>query len=145
MHKVVFDTVVFVRALLNPHSRAGRLVFDHVDSYQLLISETTIVELLEVLRRDELRRLFRSLAGRDPATIVQIASDAETVELDDIPPVSRDPKDDKFLATARAGGAAYLISEDNDLLDLGEYEGTQILSVAAFLFILEADEQDRSS
>jgi putative PIN family toxin of toxin-antitoxin system len=140
MHRVVFDTVVFVRALLNPHSRAGRLVFDHSNSYHLILSEPTLVELLEVLRRDELRGLFRSLASRDPATIVQIASDAETVEIGGIPQVSRDPKDDKFLATARAGDAAYLISEDKDLLDLGEYEGTLILSVAAFLLRLESDE-----
>jgi predicted nucleic acid-binding protein len=36
----------------------------------------------------------------------------------DIPQVTRDPKDDKFLATATAGEAGYLVSEDPDLLDL---------------------------
>lgn len=142
MHRVVFDTVVFVRALLNPYSRAGRLVFDYADSYQLLLSEPTLLELLEVLRRDELRRLFRTLVGRDPATVVQIALAAQTIELGDIPRVSRDPKDDKFLATARAGRAAYLVSEDGDLLDLGAYAGIQILSVMAFLSVLG---EERSS
>ena len=63
MPRVVFDTVVFVRALLNPHSRAQRLLFDHGTSYELILSEPALLELLEVLRRDEFRKLFRSLAG----------------------------------------------------------------------------------
>jgi uncharacterized protein len=145
VHRVVFDTVVFVRALLNPHSRAGRIVFDYSSSYQLLLSEPTLLELLEVLRRDELRRLFPTLADRDPAKVVQIAAEAETVGLGDIPRVSRDPEDDIFLATSKAGQAAYLVSEDKDLLDLGEHGGAQILSIAAFLRVLEENEQEPSS
>ena len=37
------------------------------------------------------------------------------------PQVSRDPKDDKFLATAVASEADYVVSEDRDLLDLGAH------------------------
>jgi uncharacterized protein len=51
----------------------------------------------------------------------------------DIPQVTRDPKDDKFLATAMAGEADYLVSEDRDLLDLGEHQGIKIVDVATFL------------
>ena len=51
----------------------------------------------------------------------------------DIPQVPRDPKDDKFLATAMAGEADYLVSEDRDLLDLGEHQGIKIVDVATFL------------
>jgi predicted nucleic acid-binding protein len=51
--------------------------------------------------------------------------------------VSRDPKDDVFLATAKAGHATYLVTEDNDLLVLGSYEGTRIVDAATFLRLLE--------
>ena len=50
----------------------------------------------------------------------------------------RDPKDDKFLATCLAAGADYLVSEDDDLLVLGEHAGTRILDAKAFLAILES-------
>ncbi len=61
---------------------------------------------------------------------------AERVELTEIPAVARDPKDDKFLATAAVAGADYLVTEDDDLLVLGEYQGVKIVKAAAFLRIL---------
>ncbi len=98
--RVVFDTVGFVRALINPQSRWGRIIFDHADAYTLILSKPIAVEILAVLRRPELVTLFRTLPGRDPATILGILQTAETVDLSAVPAVNRDPKDDKFLATA---------------------------------------------
>lgn len=74
--------------------------------------------------------------------VESLVADAEMVEIDlaTMPYISRDRKDDKFLATAKAGGAAYVVSEDNDLLVLGAYEGIGIVDAAAFLRVLdEAD------
>jgi len=72
----------------------------------------------------------------DVARIIEILGQAEIVEVPVIPVVSRDEKDDKFLATARAAGADYLITEDEDLLVIGEYEGVRIIDAAMFLKIL---------
>jgi len=47
--------------------------------------------------------------------------------------VSRDPNDDKFLAAALAGSADCIVTEDLDLLDIGVYEGIQIVSAVTFL------------
>ena len=137
--RVVFDTVGFVRGLINPRSRWGRILFEYADRYTLIASEPIILEALDVLRRPAVVRLFKTLPGRDPAAIIAILGVAEEVEVHAIPAVSRDPKDDKFLATAVAGQAAYLVSEDKDLLEIGEYEGIRILSATAFLAILEGE------
>lgn len=143
MVRVVFDTVVFVRSLINYRSWWGRLVFDAGQEYHLIVSKPIVLEILQVLRRPELTKLFRTLPGRDPATIISLLDGAETVDLSTVPSVSRDPKDDIFLATAKAGRADYLVSEDRDLLDIGEYEGTQIITAAAFLEILDAGNTER--
>ncbi|MGH2470091.1 MAG: putative toxin-antitoxin system toxin component, PIN family [Chloroflexota bacterium] len=55
-----------------------------------------------------------------------------------MPGVSRDSKDDKFLATAVAAGANYLVSEDEDLLVLKNHQGVQVVNIAAFLAVLGA-------
>ncbi len=142
MPRVVFDTVIFVRSLINPHSLWGRLVFQYADSYDLVVSPSVVQEILEVLHRPELTTRFRSLAGLDLARIIQTLEQAEAVDIGEIPPVSRDPKDDKFLATARVGQADYLVSEDQDLLVLGTHGMTRILTATQFLAILERrDEQ----
>jgi predicted nucleic acid-binding protein len=69
--------------------------------------------------------------------VINRLGQADFVELPAIPAVSRDPKDDKFLATARAGRVDYLVTEDRDLLDLVEYEGTKIITTEEFLRVLE--------
>ncbi len=60
------------------------------------------------------------------------------MDVTDVPLVSRDPKDDKFLATAKAAGATYVVSKDEDLLVLGTYDGIQIVPAATFLRLLES-------
>lgn len=54
MPRVVLDTVVFVRALLNPRSACGRILFSFHDRYRLVLSTSIMVEILKVLARDEL-------------------------------------------------------------------------------------------
>ena len=138
-HSVVIDTVVFVRSLLNPHSASGRVIFAHADEYRLILSAPIVREILEVLQRPEITSKIQFVAGMDTRRVLDLLSQAEIVELSSIPQVSRDPKDDKFLATAVAGEADYVISEDRDLLDLGEYQGIKIVDVATFLKILNED------
>lgn len=58
-------------------------------------------------------------------------------ELIDDPPVRqtvrRDPKDDPILAAALAGRAQYLVSYDNDLLDLEKPYGIECIRPQAFI------------
>jgi uncharacterized protein len=143
MLRVVFDTVVFVRALLNQRSVCGRLVFGDPHRFQLVLSTPMVVEILQVLARDEIvgklerRRgaLLHAISG-----LLESFQAAESVELTGIPAVARDPNDDKILATASAAGADYLVSEDLDLLVLEEHHGTRIVNAATFLGILERRE-----
>jgi len=139
MHSVVFDTVIFARSLINPNGMWGRLIFAYADRYRLIVSQPIVEEILEVLQRPELTRKYRGLVTRNMQTIIGVLQSADVVELDEIPAISRDVKDDKFLVTATLGGAQYLVSEDNDLLVLGMYEGVRIVNAATFLGILEHD------
>lgn len=66
-----------------------------------------------------------------------LVATAERVELIDTSRVSRDPNDDTFLATAKAAGADYLVTEDQDLLVLGRHEDVRIVTAATFLRALE--------
>ena len=70
--------------------------------------------------------------------VVTRLSGAESVNLGEVEAVSRDPKDDIFLACAKVSNAQYLVSEDKDLLVLNPYEGIQIINALEFLQILNA-------
>ena len=66
-----------------------------------------------------------------------LLAQAEVVRPTGIPAVSRDPKDDVFFATAKAGGAGYIVSEDKDVLEVGEYEGIKVVNAKTFVVLLE--------
>jgi putative PIN family toxin of toxin-antitoxin system len=144
MLRVVFDTVVFVRSLINPYSFYGQIVFRDFSRYRLFVSQPVITELIEVLHRPELRRKFRTLAQLDVARVIELVGQAEAVEFTPLASVSRDPKDDKFLATAVAARADYLVSEDQDLLVLQTYHGLQIVTCEAFLELLQRTSAESS-
>ena len=115
MVKAVLDTNVFLRALINPHSRCGRLLGEFSREYELVLSPAIVREVLEVLHRPRLRAKFPAIAQLDVARVIALFEQALVVEPDEVPPVSRDPDDDKFLACARAAEAEYLVTEDKDI------------------------------
>lgn len=133
MQKVVFDTVVFVRSLINPYSRCGQIVFKYHKRYRLFLSKPVIIEILEVLRRPELTKKFKSIEKMDIREAIKIISQAEIVEVQEFLKASRDPKDNKFIDTAIESSADYLVSENNDLLILKEYQGIKIVNCEQFL------------
>ncbi len=138
MIRAVFDTNVFLRALINPHSRCGRLLDDFVDDYELVLSPAIIREILEVLHRPRLRVKFPHITQLDIARVIALFEQATVVEPKDVPSVPRDPVDDKFLACAKLAGAEYLVTEDKDLLVLEFYEGSRICQPAEFIEQLAA-------
>ncbi|MEK7521220.1 MAG: putative toxin-antitoxin system toxin component, PIN family [Patescibacteria group bacterium] len=138
MLKVVFDTVVFVRGLINPHNFAGKVLFTKGSQYRLFVSKSVLVEILEVLQRPELTKKFKTLENLDKAKVLELLKNAEVVEVESTPTASRDLKDNKFLALVEAAGADYLVSEDRDLLDLKEYKSTKIVDTETFLNTLSS-------
>ncbi len=47
--------------------------------------------------------------------------------------IAADPDDDRVLEAAVAGEADFIVSGDRHLLDLGRYEGIEIVTPARFL------------
>jgi putative PIN family toxin of toxin-antitoxin system len=136
MVRAVLDTNVFLLALINPHSRCGRLLGELAPRYELVLSPPIVGEILDVLHRPRLRAKFPQIAELDVTRIIQLFEQAEIVEPTATVAVSRDPKDDMFLACALTGGAAYLVTEDKDLLVLGTLETVRILRPHDFIAVL---------
>ena len=138
--RVVLDTVILVRGLINPSSLWGRIVFDRARSFRWVVSDDIVAEYLDVLNRPELTRKYRAAESRNLAAITAQIATAVVVVPATTPTVCRDPEDDKFLAAAMAGNAQFIVSEDRDLLDLYSYEGIHIVTAETFLRVLDTGE-----
>ena len=100
--------------------------------FQLFVSSPLISEVRRVLRD--------KFAWMDEEIITALADLADfttlvhpTQTLDAVP---SDPDDNRVLKCAVAGNSSYIVTGDNDLLQLGSYEGIRIVKVADFMKLL---------
>lgn len=134
--KAVIDTQLFLRAAVNLKSLPAKIIFDLREKYQLIASLAIQLEVQDVLYRPKVRRKFPHLTDEIAEKVLALFSDATIVEPTEIPAISRDPKDDVFLACAKIVEARYIVSEDQDLLVLNPYDEIQIINALDFLRIL---------
>ncbi|MFL5759420.1 MAG: putative toxin-antitoxin system toxin component, PIN family [Thermomicrobiales bacterium] len=142
MTKAVLDTVILVRGLIDPFSWSGKVIFEYADNYSFVVSPSIVAEYLKVLRRPKLTNKYRGIATRDLGAVLEFIASAVMVDVKDFAASSRESEDDKFIAMAAVGDAQFVISQDKDLLILGECEG--IAFIAAEAFVRHLDTANRS-
>jgi len=129
--RIVIDTGVAVSAVLLPHS-VPRQAFDAaVARGKLLISEATIAELDEVLRRPKFDKYVPEEKRLE--FLAALVKEADQVEITEIITACRDRKDDKFLELGVSGKASHILSGDGDLLALHPFRRIAVLTPQAFL------------
>ena len=135
--RAVLDTNVLVSALLWHGPSNALLAHARAATIDLIISAALLDELADVIAR----RKFSAILERTTRTPEHILSElrvlAEVVIAPPLPkPVCRDPDDDAVLACALAGQADLIVSGDDDLLVLKEFQGIRIIKPAEALRLL---------
>jgi len=119
--RVVFDCNVFLQTLLNPNGVAAKCVETvRNGNAKLFVSKATLEEIRDVILRPNI------LSRLPDADEFQIESFIENIInistlIDSVPhkfDFERDPKDEIIIDLAVEAEADYIVSRDNDLLDL---------------------------
>ena len=136
MLRVVIDTSSLVSYVLTRGELMRRVVAHwRAGAFTLLSSPATRAELADVLARPAIRQL--AVAPLDEL-VRRLERFTEHVPGGlDLAGARRDPQDDKFLACAVEGRAHYLISSNDDLLDMRRYRNVAIVNPGQFLLALE--------
>ncbi|HTS35221.1 MAG TPA: putative toxin-antitoxin system toxin component, PIN family [Candidatus Solibacter sp.] len=131
MRRLVIDTNVFVSAVVFPESVPRRAVNQAIERDVVLLSESTMHELTQVLARPKFDRyISREERAR---FLAQVAGVAEFVSVIQLVRECRDPSDDKFLEVALNGRADVIITGDEDLLEMHPWRGIATLSPHDYL------------
>ncbi len=134
---VVLDTNVIANYFLSrqPLSASAKIfaLWFRQRKLQLIVSDELVAEYLEVLTRLPIaEKRVDQFRER-----LQIRKTVTHINLGARQTISRDPDDDVFLATAAAGQAQFLITNDHDLLDISATQKKrfkfEIVTPAAFL------------
>ena len=138
MLRAVFDANVYVSAYIRPEGAPGQILelFLRNAAFEIVLSADIIEEVLRAFAYPKIRKAVRGkidpeLWFEDILVLADvIAGDLKT------PGASDDPDDDKYVAAAIEGRAAFIVSGDPDLLDVGEYQGVRIITPRTFLDLL---------
>lgn len=128
--RVVLDTNVLFSGIFHSGPPANILKYVLKNKYQIVLSEAIVEEYTDVLHRP-LKSKDQSI---DVMKIISIMiSNGLMIDIDHIvTPPCADPDDIKFLQTAIAGKAKFLISGDKHLLNVGIYQGGRVVKPKEF-------------
>jgi len=132
--KVVLDTNTIISGIFWKGAPRQLLDLARSGKFTLFTSPELLIELTNVLGREKFNSRL-TLAGTSVEELVMgYASLAKTVRPKKIVVViKQDPDDDKVLACAKAANAEIIVSGDNHLLRLNEYDGIQINTASELL------------
>jgi len=138
MLRAVLDANIYVSAAVRGDGPPGQIIerFLRDAAFEIVVSQAIVDEILRALAYHKVRKYIRR--GFDPELWFEdIVVLAQFVAGEyEVAGVCDDPDDDKYIAAAVEGRAAFVVTGDPDLLALKEHEGIRIVSPRAFLDLL---------
>lgn len=129
--KVIFDTNIWISYLIG-HQLGELTELLTSQRIEIILSEQLRTELTEVTRRKKFQKYF---SKEKVAELLKLMNFIGTdYEIKEYPNICRDPKDDFLLGLIRISKAKFLVTGDQDLLELNPFEGTEIIEPNQLLF-----------
>lgn len=129
--RVVLDTNVLISALLFSGRASEILDLLENKAIVLVISKEILSEYVTALAYPKFSLSEKEIKFLINDCVLPYAEIVNATKLSET--ICRDPKDDKFLACAKAAKADVIVSGDKHLLVLKEFERIPIKTVNAFL------------
>ena len=127
--RIIVDTNIWISFLIG---RKLQNLKDLIiqEKVRLVISHQLLTEIRTVTSREKLKKYFNSQKVEELISLIELIS--EKIKINKVEKICCDPKDDFLLALAKLGKADYLIIGDKDLLDIGKFGVTKILTIQDF-------------
>jgi putative PIN family toxin of toxin-antitoxin system len=127
--KAVFDTNVLIAAFLTEGICAKLLIRARRRDFDMILCDGILQEFKRVLKKK-----FAAPPHEMSEALLILSAAAQDIlgQTGPIVPICRDSDDDLILACARDAVADYVVTGDEDLLVLKDYEGISILNPREF-------------
>ena len=127
--RVVFDTNIFISALVIPGSLAEKAILKVTEGGDILvISKDIINEVLSVLSS----KFSRDKEGLSHVAVI-LSELGELVKPTQKVSIFKEDPDNRILECAIHGKADVLVTGDKEMLQLREYKGVRIISLKEYI------------
>ena len=125
--RIIIDTNLWISFLLTKN----------FTGFDKIISARKIILLFSLELLDEIVEIFRKYFSLDDieSLLIKIKNRSEFINIISVVNDCRDPKENFLLSLSIDGDATHLITGDKDLLVLGNYGTTKILTIAEYFKI----------
>ena len=130
---VVLDTNIFVSSVFWEHGNPHKIIEKAIEGkIKVFTSNEILEELKEILKRD-----FNEDDEFIEDQINLIKEYAEIIEIrEKLDVVKEDPDDNKIIECAVSSNADYIVTGDNHLLKIKEFNGIKIINSRDFIEII---------
>ena len=138
--RIVLDTNIYISSLISEKGNPARIVRWWLEGeFDVLVSQPIIDEILRVTGYERIQKKYAKVRENRLEYAALISEQALWIEPNEkLDVIAADESDNRYVECAVAGGAQYIITGDEHLLELGEYEGITVLKPATFVALREA-------
>jgi uncharacterized protein len=130
--RIIIDTNLWISFLITKDfTKLDKIIFSGQGI--LVFSKELLDEFLEVAQRPKFKKYFSQTNIEDILETIEEFADFVTVKTK--VELCRDPKDNFLLSLSIDGNANFLITGDDDLLDLVSFGETNIMTISNFLLL----------
>ena len=137
--RAVLDANIYVSALISDKGNPARIVSKWLNGdFDTLISRPIVDEILRVTAYERIQRKYAKVR-ENRLEFAELISEQGiwVVPTEKLVVVPADESDNRYVECAVTGSADYLVTGDEHLLILGEYQGIVVIKPAAFIALLE--------
>lgn len=129
--KIILDVNIWVSAFISKTMEQQIQAIILQDNVEIIACNELLEELQQTLQKPKLKKYLST--ERMQLVIELVKQSVTLIELKSTVGICRDNKDDYLLALAKDGHADLLLTGDNDLLVLKQFEKAQIIKLADYV------------
>lgn len=137
--RVVLDANIYISSLVSSQGNPATIINRWLSGeFDVLLSQPIIDEISRVTGYERLQKKYQKIRERRLEFIELISKQSIWSEsTETLAIVKADESDNRYLECAIAGGATYVVTGDEHLLSVGNYQGISIITPAVFVTLLE--------
>lgn len=139
--RVVLDANIFISLLISRKGNPASIINKWLSGeFEVLISQPIVDEILWVTGYERLQKKYKKVRENRLEFVDLISEQGIWTEpTETLTVVTADESDNRYLECAISGGSAYVVTEDDHLLRVGNHQGISVITPAAFVTLLDID------